>query len=140
MKRVHQAFAGLFLGLVFLAVGGPDASAQPDGIAIAVVQQARIDDKTGVKTLMPEAPVFSGDEIITDEIGEAQIRFRDDTKIVIGPNSMMIIDAFIFDKNADTARDISINAVRGAFRFISGKSPKDAYSIKTPTATIGIRG
>jgi hypothetical protein len=24
--------------------------------------------------------------------------------------------------------------------FITGNSPKDAYSIKTPTATIGVRG
>jgi hypothetical protein len=42
--------------------------------------------------------------------------------------------------DSDTARNISINAVRGAFRFITGKSPKDAYSITTPTATIGVRG
>jgi hypothetical protein len=125
--------------LVAVAALDLSASAQPSGIVIAVVQQARIDGQTGVKTLFPEAPVFSGDEIITDAIGEAQIRFRDNTKLVVGPNSMMVIDAFVFNDD-DTARQISISAVRGAFRFISGNSPKDAYSIKTPTATIGIRG
>ena len=52
---------------------------------------------------------------------------------------MMIIAAFVFN-NDDTARQVSINAVRGAFRFITGKSSKDAYSITTPTATIGVRG
>jgi hypothetical protein len=30
--------------------------------------------------------------------------------------------------------------VKGAFRFITGKSPKDNYSIRTPTMTIGVRG
>jgi hypothetical protein len=139
MKRVRLAWVSALLGLTAIAAWSPSASAQPSGVVIAVVQQARIDSETGVKTLMPEAPVFSGDEIITDEIGQAQIRFRDDTKIVVGPNSMMVIDAFIFNDD-DTARQISINAVRGAFRFISGNSPKDAYAIKTPTATIGIRG
>jgi hypothetical protein len=52
---------------------------------------------------------------------------------------MMIIDAFVFN-NDNTARQVSINAVRGAFRFIIGKSSKDAYSITTPTATLAVRG
>ena len=51
----------------------------------------------------------------------------------------MVIDAFVFSDN-NTARQVSIDAVRGAFRFITGSSPKDAYSISTPTATIGVRG
>ena len=29
---------------------------------------------------------------------------------------------------------------KGAFRFITGASPKAAYEIKTPTATMGVRG
>jgi hypothetical protein len=115
------------------------ASAQPSGIVIAVVQSAQIDGQTGKKILQPEAPVFSGDHIATGAIGEAQVRFRDNTKLVVGPNSMMVIDAFVFS-DVNTARKISINVVRGAFRFITGNSPKDAYSIKTPTATIGVRG
>ena len=115
------------------------AGAQPSGIVIAVVQQSEADGETGKRVLMTEAPVFSGDHIITGPIGQAQVKFRDDTKLVVGPNSTMIIDAFVF-KNDNTARQISINAVRGAFRFITGKSPKDAYSITTPTATIGVRG
>ena len=117
----------------------PLAQAQPDGIVVAVVQQAHIDAKTGKTVLMPANPVYSGDRITTDAIGNAQIKFRDDTKLVVGPNSALVIDAFIFNKD-DTARQVSISALKGAFRFISGKSPKDVYRITTPTATIGIRG
>ena len=130
----------IFLGaaMACAAIEGP-ALAQPSGVVLAVVQQSEADGETGKRTLMVEAPIFAGDRIITGPIGEAQVKFRDNTKLVVGPNSMMIIDAFVFE-NDDTARKISINAVRGAFRFISGKSPKDAYSITTPTATIGVRG
>jgi len=127
---------------VAIACGGFAASpafAQPSGIVIAVVQSSEADGDTGRRVLNPEAPVYSGDEIITGPIGEAQVRFRDNTRLVVGPNSMMVIDAFVFT-NDDTARQISINAVRGAFRFITGNSPKDAYRISTPTATIGVRG
>lgn len=120
------------------AIVGP-AMAQPSGVVLAVVQQSEADGETGKRTLAVEAPVFAGDKIITGPVGEAQVRFRDNTRLVVGPNSMMVIDAFVFADD-DTARKISINAVRGAFRFISGNSPKDAYSITTPTATIGVRG
>jgi hypothetical protein len=120
-------------------LGAGSALAQPDGLVVAVIQQAVIDAKTGKTVLMPANPIYAGDRITTDTIGLAQIRFRDDTKLVIGPNSAMTIDAFVFNAD-DTARKVSVNIVRGAFRFISGNSPKDAYTITTPTSTIGIRG
>jgi hypothetical protein len=125
--------------LVAAAVTAGTIVAQPSGVVLAVVQQSEADGQTGKRTLLVEAPVYSGDHIITGPTGQAQVKFRDDTKLVVGPNSMMIIDAFVFS-DQDSARQISINAVKGAFRFITGKSPKDAYSITTPTATIGVRG
>jgi hypothetical protein len=134
-SKIRFALAAVVAAVAF----APLAHAQPDGIVVAVVQQAHIDAKTGKTVLMPANPVYSGDRITTDAIGNAQIKFRDDTKLVVGPNSALVIDAFIFNKD-DTARQVSISALKGAFRFISGKSPKDVYRITTPTATIGIRG
>jgi hypothetical protein len=132
------------LGTAFLAVAAATAltsagRADPSGTVIAVVQQSEADGTTGRRTLMQEAAVFSGDKIITGPQGEAQVMFRDQTKLVVGPNSVMVIDAFVFS-DQDTARQISINAVKGAFRFITGNSPQDAYTITTPTSTIGVRG
>jgi hypothetical protein len=115
------------------------AAAEASGTVVAVVQSAEVDAQTGRKLLQPAASVFSGDRVVTGSIGEAQIQFRDNTKLVVGPNSSMVIDAFVFNGN-DTARQISINILRGGFRFITGNSRKDAYSIVTPTATIGVRG
>jgi hypothetical protein len=134
-SKIRIALAAVAAAIAFV----PVAYAQPDGIVVAVVQQAHIDAQTGKTVLMPANPIYSGDRITTDQIGNAQIRFRDDTKLVVGPNSALVIDAFVFNKD-DTARQVSISALKGAFRFISGKSPKDVYRITTPTATIGIRG
>lgn len=134
--RVGQA---LVVACAAFLVGSPAYAAAPDGVAVAVVQQAEIDGATGKVVLQAEAPIFTGNRIDTGPNGEAQIRFRDDTKLVVGPNSSLVIDAFIFSGET-TAREVSINAVRGAFRFFTGDSPKDAYSIMTPTATIGVRG
>jgi hypothetical protein len=125
--------------VVLILAGWAQAAPQPSGLVIAVIQSSHADGQNGRRLLEREAPVFSGDRIVTGPVGETQVRFRDQTKLVVGPNSAMIIDAFVFN-NDDTARQISINAVRGAFRFITGTSRKDAYSITTPTATIGVRG
>ena len=63
----------------------------------------------------------------------------DNTRIVIGPNSRLRIDTFIFNPDY-TAKNVTITAVKGVFRFISGNSPDGAYQIRTPTMTIGVRG
>ena len=123
-------------GLVSPVFSLPAAAATPpSGVAVAVVQQAEANGRV----LRQDAPVFSGDAIVTGPIGQAQVKFRDNTKLVVGPNSRLVIDAFIYSGN-NTARKLSINALKGAFRFISGNSRHDAYNITTPTATIGVRG
>ena len=128
----------LMFGLV-ATVAPLDARSEPSGLVIAVVQSATVNRQTGRMILQPEAPVYSGDQIATNTSGLVQITFRDNTRLVVGPNSNMVIDAFILNED-DTARKISINVVRGAFRFITGNSRKDAYKITLPSATIGIRG
>ena len=80
-----------------------------------------------------------GDEIVASPRGLAQIRFVDNTRIVIGPNSRLTIDTFVFNPDL-TAREVVVTAIEGTFRFISGNSPDEAYTIRTPTMTMGIRG
>ncbi|MEO1749931.1 MAG: FecR domain-containing protein, partial [Pseudomonadota bacterium] len=42
--------------------------------------------------------------------------------------------------SSNSANRFAVDAVRGTFRFISGRSPKNAFQISTPHATIGVRG
>ena len=120
-------------------ISGQSVALEPSGTTVAVVPDAEGSGSTGVRILKIEGPIFMGDVITTDVKGQVQIVFVDDTKFVVGANSKVIIDAFVFDANK-TAQEVSISAVKGAFRFITGKSPKDNYSIRTPTMTIGVRG
>lgn len=129
--------SGIVLAVALVAL--PAMAAQPSGSAVAVVQAASIDGASGKQVLQQSAPVFSGDRIETDGGGSAQIIFVDNTKLVVGPNSSLVIDAFVFG-GGKSAKQVSIDAVKGAFRFITGNSAKDAYTINTPTATIGVRG
>jgi hypothetical protein len=109
------------------------------GETVAVVQRAVIVSDGDQVTLNVGQAVALGDTIATGEAGEAQIIFPDQTRIVVGPNSQLSITRLLFRDNG-TARRLSVNAVRGTFRFLSGESPSNAYSIRTPTATMGVRG
>ncbi len=128
------------LALLLVAGGtGIAAASEPSGSAVAVIQSTQAFGHAGNRTLQASGPVYTGDQIVTGPRGQAQIIFTDNTKLVVGPNSRMKIDAFVFGGNG-SAKEVSLNAVRGAFRFITGSSAKSAYKITTPTATIGVRG
>lgn len=112
---------------------------QESGVAVKVRQAADIGRSGGQLMLREQAPVFLGDVIKTGPVGEAQIRLSDDTRLVVGPNSLMTIDRYVLASN-NTADQVTLNTFRGAFRFIGGDNRVDAYTINTPTATIGLRG
>ncbi|MCP5095761.1 MAG: FecR domain-containing protein, partial [Chloroflexi bacterium] len=48
------------------------------------------------------------------------------------------LDDFVISDDGITSA--TINVLKGAFRFVSGKSPEGTFKIKTPLSTIGIRG
>jgi hypothetical protein len=135
-------FSGMKSALIVTALSmlGPAAALadEPSGTAIAVIQSTQAAGAAGSRVLQDQGPVYSGDKIVTGASGQAQIKFRDDTKLVVGPNSSLTIDAFVY--SGKSAKEVSIDAVKGAFRFITGVSKKDAYSISTPTAVIAVRG
>jgi hypothetical protein len=58
--------------------------------------------------------------------------------MVVGPNARVTIDKFVF--SGSTARSVVLNVTKGAFRFITGRSAKRAYSIRTPVIAVGVRG
>ena len=79
------------------------------------------------------------DKITVGNGGNVQLQFTDGTKLVVGPNSTLVIEKYLM-QGGGTAKDVSVDALRGTFRFITGRSAKAAYDIKTANSTIGIRG
>ncbi len=125
--------------LMGLAVAGQSFAQSPSGTAVAVIQSTSATGPGGSRVLAPQKPVYSGDRINTGPVGEAQIRFRDGTRLVVGKNSSLVIDRFVFNEDG-SAKKVGINFAKGAFRFISGGSNKQAYALRTPNATLAVRG
>lgn len=93
----------------------------------------------GARALEKGSALFEGDTIKSSGGGNVQITLRDGTRLVVGPASQLVLESYLL-RNASTAKKVAVKALRGYFRFISGSSPKSAYSISTANATVGIRG
>ncbi|MEM1299263.1 MAG: FecR family protein [Pseudomonadota bacterium] len=78
--------------------------------------------------------------IQTSPIGSGQLMFLDQTTLTVAPNSDIVLDEYVYDPNQQTG-EIAISLTKGALRFIGGRISKQRDAIvRTPTATVGIRG
>ena len=135
-----RSLFALFVGFLAVLLLFPAASmAQGIGQVSAVTQGATLKGASGTVTLQRGARLSSGDVIMTDGTGRAELLFDDETKVVVGPASKLVIDEVLM-QSPKKAQRFAIAAVNGSFRFITGNSPKPAYDISTPTATMAIRG
>lgn len=73
----------------------------------------------------------------------ANIRFQDDTQVRVTENSRLLIDDFVFDPKKSDAGKLALKVGAGTVRYASGQIAKNnpqQVNIKTPTATIAVRG
>ena len=85
--------------------------------------------------------IFSYNTVKTGK-GKVGIGFIDDTRVDVTEHSKLIIDEFVYDPNTKTG-SLSLKAALGTIRYASGqiaKTDPTNVQIKTPTATIGVRG
>ena len=73
---------------------------------------------------------------------KAELTFEDKTTLKLTEHSKMIIDDFVYDPKKGTGK-LAVNMALGTARYASGQIAKNnpqQVSIKTPTATIAVRG
>lgn len=135
MKLLSLVF-GAFFGFSVLV---PCPVLAQSGEVVKVTQPAII-VRDGQRTQLELGDAVNvGETIVTGGSAEAQIVFSDQTRIVVGPNSQLRVDTLLFNSNS-SAKRFAVTAAKGTFRFLSGKSPSKAYSVRTPIATMGVRG
>ena len=85
--------------------------------------------------------VYEGDSIVTGSSGEVHLRMEDGGLIAVRPNTRMRIANFRAEGDDDDR--LAIGLLAGSFRSITGwiaKFSRNNYTVRTPTATIGVRG
>ena len=131
----------LLLGLILLAL-----LARPAHSTVGEIGQIKgsgvleregkivIDGDVGVN-------VKSMDEAVTAN-GTMRIDFVDETRVELTEQSRLVIDEFVYDPANDVG-SLSIKASLGTVRYASGQIAKkyqQNVKIRTPSATIGVRG
>jgi hypothetical protein len=120
----------------FIAFAGHGAVAA-EKVGEAVLIKTTVTGAGG--TLITKSPVHRDERIRTSSSGLGEFIFQDGTRFAIGANSSVVIDKFVFN-DSKSVKNLTINAAKGSFRWISGGSPSSAYKINTPAGTVGIRG
>src|SRR3982074_799746 len=119
------------------------ASAQAGRFLLAVGDvvvargQAEIRAATGT-------PVQSGDTIRVGPASNAQIRLADESIVGLRPGTIFRLDEFAYSGQGDGNERSLFTLRKGAFRPVRGAigrlHSRERYAVRTPTATIGIRG
>ena len=88
------------------------------------------------------AHVLQSDSIITGQDGTVGVTLADNSRLSIGPNTVMSLDKYAFDTTTYKGQmDASLK--KGTIVVISGKLVKQtpgAMRIHTPTSIMGVRG
>lgn len=125
-----------FALLLSTALTVPAIAQQKVGVTSAVNPAAY----QGGRTLSIGSDILFKEQVKTDAGGQAQILFLDRSALTVGPNAELTIDQFVYDPAAREGK-LAVAATQGVIRFIGGQLSKSGdVTVRTPTATIGIRG
>ncbi|MBM3492109.1 MAG: FecR domain-containing protein [Alphaproteobacteria bacterium] len=125
-----------------LLAAGPAPAAMPEiGIVSAVVPAARATEpKQAVSLQELGGDLVLNERIETDPEGRAHIMFVDGSALSISGGSDIVLDRFVYDAEAKRG-ELVLSAGKGVFRLVGGRISKtNDIVMRTPTATIGVRG
>ncbi len=115
------------------------AFAQSVATVIGLKGGVQVERAGQVRSLALKDNIEVKDTIRTDANGKVQLFFQDNSTVTVGVNSVFSIDDY---DNADI-KSFKGNLAVGFARFVTGaivENSPEAFSVKTPEATVGIRG
>jgi hypothetical protein len=129
-----------------LALWGAAAPSQAVGQGATTIGAAKaiendVEGRLGksVAKLAVGSDVFQNQLVRTGKASTAKLQFLDETDLSLSPFTQISLDRFVYDPDKKTGRVI-VNVPRGLVRFVTGSLEKQSYTIRTPIASIGVRG
>ena len=141
MRKKIKLLVCLITSLM-LAFIVPVHASKSVGVAAAVNQNALSKLPGGkIKTMVLGNKVYFKQRIDTQGVGIVQLLFSDGSTIMVGANSSLVIDEYIYDPKKGTGK-LAISFGKGVMRFIGGKisKQKNGVTVRTAVGTAGIRG
>jgi hypothetical protein len=119
-----------------------DARAQsllPVGSAVDIRNVVTASLATDRRQVDTGQPVHLNELIEATRDSRGEFSLLDDTRLVVASGARLILDRFVYDPTGQGGA-VVMSLTRGAMRFVTGRSAKPAYQVKTPVASIGVRG
>jgi hypothetical protein len=140
---MNRLSARLFVLAMVLCTAHGQASTADAAVVIGGTERV-VSDVQGflgpvTRVLQVQDEIFSEEVIDTGDDGATRIVFLDSTALVMGPNSRVTLDRFVFDPRSGDGSMV-VNFVSGVFEFASGLIPSGGYDLRTPFANLAIRG
>lgn len=138
MRKCHTSLISAIAVLSCVLLGNAPAFSAESKIGVASAVKNQVQGR-GARQIAAGSEVYSNERIKTGDAATAQLLFLDKTVLSLGPKAELLLDKFVYDPNKGSGQ-VVVNAVQGSFRFVTGAQNPNNYSIKTPVATLGIRG
>lgn len=103
----------------------------------------KIKSKKGTRTGKTGDRLKAKDTIVTDKKGFAVLVFDDNTRVTVQPKTELSIATYTYPKGRPKQGKVLLSLKKGGARTLTGrigKSNPKGFKIKTPSATMGIRG
>lgn len=134
---------GLLTAMVAVLLSGQALAETAGRVNFIVGEVAAINIADGSRRVLSKGDLVNSGERLETGKGRLQIRFTDGSFVSLQPNTVFGLDNYTFAKNKPEEGSLLFNFVRGGMRTVSGaigKVNRANYKVKTPVATIGIRG
>lgn len=141
------------LGLLTACLFAVTALAEDGAAAKVTMANGMVTVASGdgtIRELARDDTVRAGDVVSTSANSYVSLLFTDGGRVLLRPNSRFVIDEYSFEATSDPAAEepegsgqASMRLLRGGFRAVTGaiaRDNRDNVEVRTPVATLGIRG
>lgn len=139
MSKICRTVAG---ALVVASMSFSALAVDPAGMVKSSKGPVSI-ERGGQKLLaVVGTPVLPADKLRTGPNAAVGVTLRDNTLLSAGPDSLIIIDKFAYERSDQTG-NMSISIRKGTLSVATGKIAKktpESVDFNTPTSVLGVRG
>ncbi|MEQ8665507.1 MAG: FecR domain-containing protein [Rhodospirillales bacterium] len=140
--RITSVIAVAVTTVCIILTAASAIAADPVGRIEKIRGEAERLHARGTEPLTVGSVVYTEDVIRTGDAARLRIRFLDTSSLQLSENTEFLIDDLVY-QGPESAANQSLVFLEGVFGFISGsiaQADREAVSLTTPVATIGIRG
>jgi len=142
--QIHLILFSISLVFTFLTTAAANQTNHPVGLITLVIGQSYATDMKGHKRrLQQKDRIFVGDHIETGKGSHIHVKFIDEGRISVRPESRLYVESYIYDPLNPEKSSIRFYLQQGVLRSISGKATQAAhhrYRMNTPIAALGVLG